>query len=94
MRLEFSRDQKLHFKRLSHTLEPVVILGNKGLTSAVIAEIEVALKAHELIKIKLRGMEKEERKAAVEAITDQLNAGEINSIGFVTTLYRPKPKED
>jgi RNA-binding protein len=93
MRLEISKNKRLDLKRRAHSLEPVVILGNKGLTQAVIDEIEVALKAHELIKIKLRGMEKEERKEAIDVITDQLGAAYVADIGFVATIYRPKPVE-
>ena len=81
-------------KSRAHSLEPVVMLGNKGLTDAVIAEINVALNAHELIKVKLRGMEKEERQVAIETITDQLNAAAIGSIGFVAIFYRPRPAEE
>ena len=93
MRLEIGKEQRLALKRQAHSLEPVVLVGNKGLTPAVIAEIEVALKAHELIKIKLRGLDKEERETAIATLTDQLNAATVTSIGFVVALYRPKPKE-
>lgn len=78
-------------KTRAHHLKPVVLLGNKGLTEAVIKEIDLALTSHELIKIKLNGTEKAEKADVIKQITGELNAELIQSIGNVAVLYRKNP---
>lgn len=77
-------------KAKAHALKPVVLLGSKGLTPAVIQEINVALEAHELIKVKLKAQDKEERIKLAEDICAQLNAEVIQHIGSIVILYRKK----
>jgi RNA-binding protein len=71
----------------------VIHIGDKGLTEAVIAEIGRALDAHELIKVRAGGMEREEREAALLAICDRLEAQAVQHIGKVFVLFRPKPEQ-
>lgn len=78
---------KKSLKAKCHHLDTVVRLGANGLTDAVNAEIEVALNAHELIKIKLVG-DKEERKELADEIANQHNAEIINQIGHQLCIYR------
>ena len=66
--------QKRYLRGLAHPLKPVVMLGNKGLTDNVHAEIDNALSRHELIKIKISGAEKAERLAILNAIADTNSA--------------------
>ncbi|CEK11994.1 YhbY family RNA-binding protein [Legionella hackeliae] len=80
-------------KAKAHHLKPVILLGAKGLTSAVIEETNVALTAHELIKIKLSGIEKEERHMIAAEICQQLSAELIQLIGNIAIIYR-KNEED
>lgn len=75
-------------KKLSHHLEPVVLLGAKGLTDAVHKEIEIALESHELIKIKLSSKDKLEKQALAEAICKKHDATLINQIGHVIVIYK------
>lgn len=75
----------------AHPLKPVVLLGQHGLTPAVFVAIDEALTAHELIKIRLRGVERETRESVVTDIATQTNAEVINLIGHILTLYRAKP---
>ena len=77
-------------KQLSHHLEPVVLLGAKGLTEAVHKEIEMALEAHELIKIKLSSKDKLEKQKLTEIICQTHNATRINQIGHVIVVFRKK----
>lgn len=79
---------KQELKARAHSLKPVVLLGNKGLTDAVMQEIDLALNAHELIKVKLRGQDKEARANLVKLICQTLNAECIQCIGLVAVLYR------
>ncbi len=74
----------------AHTLKPVVIIGQSGLTAAVLAEIEQALNSHELIKVKIRA-EREERKLISEKICTGTRAELIQAIGQVTVIYRLNP---
>ena len=81
-------DLKKALKAKAHALKPVILLGAKGLTSAVIEETDIALQAHELIKIKLTGVERDERKNIAEAFCTQLKAELIQLIGTIAVIYR------
>ncbi len=78
------------FKAKAHSLKPVVLLGNKGLTEAVIAEIDAALTAHELIKIKISGQDTKTQEATVQAILEKTQASLIQTMGHTVTLHRQK----
>lgn len=75
-------------KSKAHHLKPVILLGAKGLTPAVVDETNVALVAHELIKVKINGAEKSDRQAMVLDLCQQLNAELIQMIGHIAVLYR------
>jgi RNA-binding protein len=80
--------QQIRFLRgLTHSLQPVVTIADKGLSDTVLAEIEGALKHHELIKIKMRA-EREVRKHWVEEITKLCKAQPVHIIGQVASFYR------
>jgi RNA-binding protein len=81
--------QKRYLKGLAHPLKPVVMIGNKGLTDNVLAEIDKALEQHELIKVRVSGLEKADRTAMVEEITLKSSANLIVIIGHIAVLYRP-----
>ena len=74
----------------AHTLKPVVMIGQSGLTSAVLAEIEQALDSHELIKVKIRA-ERDERKLISEKICADTGAELIQTIGQIAVIYRLNP---
>lgn len=80
------------FKQLlkanAHHLNPVVMLGAKGLTPAVIDETNIALQAHELIKVKINGGDKAERQIIANNICQALEAHLIQMIGNIAILYR------
>ena len=82
--------EKKQFRAQAHNLKPVIIIGQSGLTEGVLAEIELALDCHELIKVKIRA-EREERKKIQEEICAQTGAEFIQSIGQIITLYRLNP---
>lgn len=80
----------------AHALNPVVIIGDAGLTPAVLKEIDASLKAHGLIKVRVFGDEREERIGIYETICAELDAAPIQHIGKLLVIYRPKhetPKE-
>ncbi|RUR13968.1 ribosome assembly RNA-binding protein YhbY [Legionella sp. km772] len=83
---------KKSLKAQAHHLKPVILLGAKGLTEAVIAETDLALNAHELIKVKINGAEKEDRIEMTNALCQQLEAELVQMIGHTAIIYR-KNKE-
>ncbi|BBE10232.1 MAG: putative RNA-binding protein, YhbY family [Glomeribacter sp. 1016415] len=80
----------------AHALKPVVMIGADGLTEAVVAEIEKNLSAHELIKIRVLGDDRDTRIAIYQDICEQLNAAPIQHIGKLLLIWRalaaPQPK--
>ena len=81
--------QKQFLKGLAHHLNPVVMLGNNGLTEGVLAEIDNALDYHELIKIKIAGAERETKQLIINAIVRETKASKVQTIGHILVLYRP-----
>ena len=77
----------------AHKLTPVVIIGDKGLTETVMAEIDRSLKAHELIKVRAASAKREDRGPWIEAICGQLEAHAVQQIGKVFVIYRANPVE-
>lgn len=84
--------KKKKLKSDAHHLNPVVMIGNAGLTAAVIAEIELALDVHELIKVKIRA-ERYERKEICAEIIAATTADLIQGIGQIIVIYRHNPKK-
>ena len=83
-----SSSQRRTLKARAHKLEPVVHIGAKGLTGEVVEEIDRALKAHELIKVRAGSLERHERDLAVSAICEKTGADAVQQIGKVFVLYR------
>ena len=84
--------QKRNLRGQAHHLKPFVTVADKGLSEAVIAEIERALNDHELIKVKLRA-DREARKAWAKSIACQCKAELIQAIGQVACFYRKHPEK-
>ena len=85
--------RKLH-RAEAHHLDPVVMIGNDGLTPAVIKEAEMALNAHGLIKIRVLGDDRHAREAMFVALADQLHAAPIQHIGKLFVLWRPPVEKE
>ena len=81
--------QRQYLKSLAHRLRPVVMVGNQGLTAAVLKEIEHSIAAHELIKIKTATDDIDTRKAWVDEICKSANARQVQQIGKILVIYRP-----
>ena len=91
--LVLTAKERVHLKSRAHALEPVVHIGNAGVTEAVIAEIERALTAHELIKVRAGGQARDERAAILETILARTGAASVQTVGKVMVLWRPAPDE-
>lgn len=74
----------------AHALNPVVIIGEAGLTPSVIKEIDLSLNAHGLIKIRVFGDDRDVRIATYETICAELDAAPVQHIGKLLVIYRPK----
>jgi putative YhbY family RNA-binding protein len=84
--------QRKALKARAHRLEPVVTIGGKGLTDAVVREIDFALKSHELLKVRAGAMDRHERAAAFDAICARTGAEPVQHVGKVFVIYRKKPE--
>jgi RNA-binding protein len=86
--------QKSFLRGLAHKLDPVASIGSKGVTEAVLSEIERALRDHELVKIKIASDDQQEFQALCEEIFSHLETVDIvQSIGHMLILYRPTKKK-
>ncbi len=83
---------KKKLKSQAHGLKPVIMIGQAGLTEAVLAETEIALDHHELIKVRIRA-EREERLAICDKLCTKTTANLIQMIGQIAVLYRLNPKK-
>ena len=88
--LSLSAEQRSELRSQAHALKPVVLIGAEGLTDAVLKEIQVHLDAHQLIKVRVFGDEREERIAIYEEICDRLSAAPIQHIGKLLVIYKPE----
>lgn len=86
--MKLSTKQIAHLRGLAHSLSPVVMIGNNGLSENVIKEIELNLNAHELIKIQVAGDDKEVRKAMYAEICAKTYAIAVHHIGKQLVVYR------
>jgi RNA-binding protein len=84
--------EKKKLKAQAHPLNPVVMIGQAGLTPAVLKEIDLALDTHELIKVKIRA-EREERNVIREQICADTSAELVQSIGQVAVFFRKNLKK-
>lgn len=86
--MKLSTKQIAHLRGLAHNLNPVVMIGNNGLTENVIKEIELNLNAHELIKVQVAGDDRDARKAIFDEICNKTNAIAVHHIGKQLVFYR------
>lgn len=75
----------------AHHLDPVVMIGGDGATEAVKKEVDHALNAHGLIKVRVLGDDRAARDAIYQSLADELNAAPVQHIGKLLVLWRPKP---
>jgi RNA-binding protein len=86
--MKLNTKQIVHLRGLAHSLSPVVMIGNNGLTDNIFKEIELNLNAHELIKIQVAGDDRGTRKAIYVEICAKTNAIAVHQIGKQLVVYR------
>jgi RNA-binding protein len=91
--IQLSPAQRKVYRAEAHHLDPVVMIGNDGLTEAIVKETERALNAHGLIKIRVLGDDRATREEIFQTLTDRLNAAPIQHIGKLLVLWRPQPEK-
>lgn len=84
--------QRRFLRARAHALHPVVLVGDAGLSEAVLKEIDASLRAHELVKIRVAGEDRETREAMLETICQSLDAAPVQHIGKILVVYRPADK--
>lgn len=93
--MPLTENQKKHLRRLAHPLHPVVMLGERGKFAAVVNELDGALKAHELVKVRARLGDREARDEMFGQLSAQTSSELVQRIGNVGVFYRArkdKPK--
>ena len=84
--------ERAHLKARAHALEPVVQTGSSGLTDRLVAEVDRALTAHELIKVKVPGDDRDARVAIGDEICTRTGATAVHRVGKVIILWRRRPE--
>ncbi len=80
--------QKKHLRRLAHALQPLVTLGNAGLSDAVVKELDRALTDHELVKVRARAPDRDQRDAWLTELARRTDSTLVQRIGNVAIIYR------
>ncbi|MET0012916.1 MAG: ribosome assembly RNA-binding protein YhbY [Sedimenticola sp.] len=91
--MPLSNPQKRHLKGLAHSLKPVVMVGQHGLTEGVFNELEIALDTHELIKVRISAGDRDERDEMLTVLVEKSSAELVQRIGNIAVLYRHNPKK-
>jgi RNA-binding protein len=86
--------ERAHLKARAHALEPVVQTGTAGLTDAVVTEVDRALTAHELIKVRVGAADREARFALGNELCARTDAAAVHRVGKVLILWRPRPDDE
>jgi putative YhbY family RNA-binding protein len=82
--------ERKELRARAHKLDPVVMIGAKGLTDEVVKEVELALKAHELIKVRAPSLERDARAVAFQALCERTGAEAVQAVGKVFVIYRKR----
>lgn len=86
-----NKQQQRILKTRAHDLKPVVIIGNQGLSDAVLLELTQAIAHHELIKVRVNAADRDEREKFTTTICEQLDAELVQQIGHIVVLYKANP---
>ena len=90
--MSLTQNQKKHLRKLGHALQPVVLIGQQGLTDAVVRETSLALEAHELLKVRARVGERELRDVILSTLAERTGSDLVQTIGNVGLFYKKNNK--
>ena len=88
-----STRERANLKARAHALEPVVHVGSAGVTDRLVAEVERALTAHELIKVKVGTDDRADRVAIGDEICARTDATAVHRVGKIVILWRARPMD-
>jgi len=94
MALRLTPKQRATLKARAHSLEPVVQVGQAGASPALVTEVDRALMAHGLIKVKLAGADRDAREELTAMLCERTGAVPVQNVGRVLVLWRPRPDDD
>lgn len=86
--MKLSEKQKRHLRGLAHQRKPVVMIGDKGLTPAVVRETDLSLAHHELLKVRVNAGDRQQRQEMLQSLCEATGASLVQTIGHVAVLYR------
>ena len=92
--IELTPAERREHRANAHHLDPVVMIGGDGLTPAVQKEVDAALNAHGLIKVRVFGDDRDAREQVYQTLCDELNAAPVQHIGKLLVLWRPIPEKE
>src|SRR3546814_8729501 len=88
-KLDITSKERSALRAAAHPLRPVVLIGDRGLSDSVLKEIDLNLNAHQLIKIRVGGQERDARDVMLETICDKLSCAPVHHLGKTLIIYRP-----
>ncbi|MEE4245885.1 MAG: ribosome assembly RNA-binding protein YhbY [Kangiellaceae bacterium] len=86
--MKLSTSQIRYLRGEAHKLKPIVMVGANGVTENLLEELNIALNSHELVKVKVRAEEREERDAMIDLLCKKSGAVKVQRIGHNLTIYR------
>ena len=90
--LALNERQKKHLRGLGHALHPLVGIGQHGLTDGVVAELDRALTDHELVKVRVRAADRDERDVAFASLAERTHSALVARVGHVGLYFRPRSR--
>lgn len=88
-KLDITPHERSALRAAAHPLRPVVLIGERGLSEPVLKEIDLNLKAHELIKVRVAGEDRQTRETLLATICERLDCAAVHHLGRILVLYRP-----
>lgn len=94
MSLSLTPRERVKLRARAHALSPVVQLGHAGLSESVVAEVDRALLAHELIKVRIGGDDRDARNEAGDTLAERTESAVVQRVGKILVLWRPRPEDE
>jgi putative YhbY family RNA-binding protein len=93
MAITLTPAERARLKARAHALEPIVQVGQSGISDRLIAELDRSLMAHELIKVRLAGADRDSRRELTRTLSERTDAAVVQQVGRVLVLWRPRPDD-
>ena len=90
--MKLTEKQKRHLRQIAHSLKPVVIVGDAGVTEGLVRELDLSLEHHELLKVRVNAEDRDSRQALIEALCEKTRSTLVQRVGHVAVLYRRAEK--